>query len=83
VIDGKTGQTGFVDRGAIISATPGKAVPDISPVFDANGKQIAHWGNGLGWLSRSEVESPSFDYQRLFAESQRNAPTIPAPSVPR
>ncbi len=71
VIDAKSGQTGYVDSGAIIPAPPGR-VPDLSPVYDSTGKQIAYWGNGLGWLSISEVENPDFDYQQRLADSQQH-----------
>jgi hypothetical protein len=67
VIDGVTGQKGFVDRAAILSSG-GQQVPDVSPVYDADGHQIAYWGNGLGWLSRDQVEAPGFDYQALYAQ---------------
>lgn len=63
VIDGTSGRTGWVDRGALIAPAGGEP-PQLSPVYDDAGQQIAYWANGLGWLSSDVVEAPDFNLQQ-------------------
>jgi hypothetical protein len=75
VMDPITGQKGYVSREALFP-DPGQPISKISPVTDSAGNTIAYWGNGLGWLSKAEVESPGFDYDAIIA-AHNSSTTLP------
>jgi hypothetical protein len=81
VKDSATGQTGFVSREALFP-DPGQPIVNVAPITDKAGNTIAYWGNGLGWLPKTEVEAPGFDYDALIAAHDASTTLPPGYGTP-